>query len=409
MVCSHSPRATRRSTFSRLRLLAAAVALTVAAMLPHAALAADRDSVERGRAAARGILLLRDPRACGIALLRARCKSDAEQFLNGRGDADFQKVPKIGPHPASGLITFVTDGDREAFDFALQWFNNTQSTSVMWGADPRDAALYDAGIEDVFLPAAPRNGPVGVPPEILENLALVPVGDLANHVASIPSGTLPLDVAPIRAGAQGPNGVVRLPPGARAFAHDLVAALDTAVPPPPLATITYPDGAVGDARFGIVVATVMELIDSPDWLAQADAQRFVDDYLDRMRILAPDRADEIASLRPQLRGDRSYDHDAAGRANSALVGEIVKAQSARGKRIAVAMAATQMTYSASILRDQPSAGELAKVLAASDELDAIPGFQSARIAAGAVAPSDWAAHYRMGVRFVDLIMKGGSN
>ncbi len=58
-----------------------ALAAIIAAMAPHAAQADDRASVEGGRGAGRGLLILRDPKVCGIALLRDRCRADVEAFL----------------------------------------------------------------------------------------------------------------------------------------------------------------------------------------------------------------------------------------------------------------------------------------------------------------------------------------
>ena len=73
-------------------------------------------------------------------------------------------------------------------DFALEWFNIAVSTEQMWRDDARGAALFDAGVEDVLLPAA-RGA------KILESLAMGgPIGDLADHSARMPPGALPVDV-----------------------------------------------------------------------------------------------------------------------------------------------------------------------------------------------------------------------
>jgi hypothetical protein len=390
----------RRSISSSAPWCAALALVAAFAFVPRPASADDRAAVDRGRTAGRGILIMRDPRVCGIALLHARCVSDATVFLHGRKDADFTSVPKIGPRPATGLMAFVEDGDRDAFDFALSWYNNTQSNEAMWSADARDAALYDAGIEDVFLPAA-RGGP------LMERLGMAPVGDLANHAAQIPGGALPVDLAPIRAGARGPQGVMRLPPGGPQFAHDLVRALDAATPPLPFATLVY-DGPAGDAALGVAGATIAEFNDSPFWLAQADVQLFIDAYVARLAALAPQRAAEIADLRAKLRGDAAWAHDAAQAAETKVLTAIITASPARGRRIAFATAATQIPYNAAILRDPAAAAGLLRAVGTAAVLDDIPGFASARPEAANLAANDWRGQYRLGLRLVDLLSKGGT-
>jgi hypothetical protein len=227
----------------------------------------------------------------------------------------------------------------------------------------------------------------------LERLSWGPVFDLVKHAARIPSGTLPLQI----------------PAGTPKFAHDLVTALDTAVPPPPLATLAYTDDVAGDAALGLAAATVGELAESRVWLRQADAQRFVDAYVTRLGALAPDRAREIADMRAKLRGDASSDGAAAQTAHLRVLGAIVGAATPRGQRASIALAAAQLPYNASVRRDAALATALLNVLGTSGELDAVPGFASARAEAKALAPADWTAQYKLGLRLVDLLAKGGSN
>ncbi|HEY0383980.1 MAG TPA: hypothetical protein VGC72_17435 [Candidatus Elarobacter sp.] len=409
---------TPRSICSKLPPLAIAlIAAATVALLPQRASADDRDAIERGRTAGRGVLLMRDPRACGIALLHARCLVDVDAFLqrHGRADSDYKTVPHIGAHPATGLRAFVTDGDREAMDFALDWFNNVQSTEQMWKEDARAAALFDAGVEDVLLPAA-RGAP------ILETLAMGgPVGDLADRSARIPAGTFAVDIGPIRGGAtlDSKPGVVggiayqrhaRLPPGGRKFAYDLVAAVDAALPPPPFATPAYADGPAGDAALGIAAATVRELSDAPGfWLVQADVQRFIDDYVARLRVVAPERARDADDVRVKLRGAAGVDFAELQAAQTRLLGAVFGPPTDRATRAATAFAAAQIPYNAMIVRDAKTAAALLGAVASSDALDAIPGFASARAEAKALAPSDWAAQYKLGLRLVEILTKGGSN
>jgi hypothetical protein len=403
MACSRLPPVTPRSICSRLAALAVAlIAVALVAGMPRPALADDRDAVERGRTTGRGLLVLRDPRVCAIALMHARCASDIEAFLQKHGgtDADYAKLPNAGPRPATGLRAFVNDGDRTAFDPALGWYNTAQSTEQMWNEDARGAALYDAGIQDVLLPAAGQG--------LFERLSWGPAFDLVRHAARIPNGALPLDVGPIR-GEKLPDGGVRTSGDLPKFARDLVTAVDAAMPPPPLAHLTFGDDAAGDAALGVAAATVSELAESRAWLAQADAQRFIDAYEARLRALAPERDRDLALVRAKLRGDAGYNGADAQSAHLRVLGEIIGRATPRGQRASLALAAAQLCYSASAYHSAASSGALLNVLATSPELDAIPGFAVARAEAKTLAPSDWAAQYKLGLRLVDLLTKGGSH
>jgi hypothetical protein len=392
-------------SFSRIPIRFGVVALIASftvstlAIVPFPASAADRGAVERGRSAGRAILLLRSPAVCGIVVLRARCMADVDTFLGARGDADFKDVPKIGPHPATGLRAYVTNGDRDGFDRALYWINSTTSPEPMWKTDPSGAAAYDAGIGDVFFPAAVGN-------MAAEYLSIGPVIDITHHLALIPPGALPVDVAPLRtAGVSSKNA--QLPPGAIAFTKALVQALDVAVPGEPLATFSYPPGPAGDAMLGIAYSTVNELTDSAEWASQPDAQRFFDDYFARLRAIAPGRASEIFAVREKLRGGAGFRGGDAVTASSQLFNGVLQASPVRQRMLLGAFAA-QMPYNAAVFRDADNAGMFLRILGSLDALDSIPGLSKARAEANTIAPTDWLKQYALGVRLVDLIMKGGS-
>jgi len=334
--------------------------------------------------------------------MRARCMSDVDTFLGARGDADFKEVPKIGPHPATGLRAYVTNGDRDAFDRALYWINSTTSPEPMWKTDPSGAAAYDAGIEAVFFPAALGN-------MAFEYLSIGPVIDISNHLALVPPDALPLDVAPLRVRVReeaSPLGS-RLAPGTVPFAKSLVEAIDAAVPGAPLATFSYPAGPAGDATLGIAYSTVNELTDSAEWASQADAQRFFDDYTARLRAIAPAQAPEISVLRAKLRGGAAFRSGDAVTASSQVFIKLLTALPAR-QRLLLGSFAAQMPYNAAVFRDADNAGMFLRVLGSLDALDTVPGFSMARAEANAIAPTDWLKQYALGVRLVDLITKGGS-
>ncbi len=398
MVFSLWPPATMRSIFS------STAALVLAALLVPCAPAAGAapSPLDAGRSAGRGLLLFRDPRGCAIALLHDRCMADVEAFLAGKTDADFRNVPKVGPHPVAGLRAFVTAGDRSGFDTALGWINSRSSTPAMWAADPRGAALFDAGIEDVTLPAG-RGNPA------LETMASSSVFDLAQHVAQIPAGALPVDITPLRSPPKPSKapfaGATEIPTQTLPFAHALVAAIDAADPPPRLAPLGYGDGAAGFAALGVTGATVAELVDSPEWLAQVDAQAFVDDYTARLAYLVPDHASQVLVLRAALRADHAFSHDAALAESTSAMTAVMDNNLPHRTAIVLGLAAAQMTYNAAVYRDERMSVNVLHVLQTETALDGvIPGWKAER-AMRQITADDWAAQYRLGLRLVGLIVR----
>ena len=395
MASSPWPPVMRRSISSR--TFVAALALVAPLLAPQPARADDRASVEAGRAAGRAVLMLRDPRACAIALLRDRCIADVDAFLGGRGDADFGHVPKVGPHPASGLRAFVANGDREGFDFALSWINNRQATAAQWKTDARNAALYDAGVLDVFLAAAG-------PDEVRQMLGAVPAADLAMHAGEIPADALPSDLAPLRAlHMTRPNGLAVLP-----FARDLVRSLRRSVPGPPLAELPNVDKPAGDAMLGVAIATLSELLDAAQWATQNDVQSFAAGLADRLDAVMPSPGRvAVATFRTKVQTGASFDR--AG-ANDALASAVAVYGAAgprdRAQHVALGSAATQLAYNATIPRSVESSRNLLTVLVGSDALDAaIPGWKTARPDGASIGSSDWPAQHAHALRLVDLIQK----
>lgn len=380
----------RRAAFA----LAAAIALTLG---PYAALADTTADIEAGRSAGRGVLVLSDPRACGIALLHARCVADVDAFLHGRGDGDFARVPNVGAHPASGLRAFVATGDRNAFDTALAWINNTAALPAQWSADPGAAARYDAGVVDVMMASAGAN-------ETLQTLAAASAVDLWVHAAVLPPGTLPVDAAGLHTpGETRPNAIRMLP-----FVRDLVRALRTSAPPPPLAPVSVSSSPAGDAALGLDLATMSELLESPRWLFQNDAQTFATALAARFDDIVPSPGRPfVATFRTKVRPDTSADPPGAARALASALG-VVSAAGApeRAQRIALGSAAGQLAYNAALLRSPDAARSFLTVLANADLLDAaVPGWADARTTGKTIAADDWLAQHAFALRLVDLIEK----
>ncbi len=375
-----------------------AAVLVAFAAAPRAALADDRASIEAGRAAGRALLVLRDPAVCAIALLRARCRADVDAFLGTTTDADYKNIPKIGPHPASGLRAFVSEGDRDAFDRALVYINSRFSTPAMWSADARDAALYDAGVEDVLLPAAGENQAV----QLLSSGALL---DLTSHASRIPPDALGIE---IRALPQAQPGTASQVPAAMlGTGNDLVRAIDARLPPAPIADVRAGTGSASIAALGVASSTVAELIDSPSWLFEADSQRFVDAYADRMRAFAPGASVRIDTLRAATRPGAGFSHAGAITAYNALLGAALSPNSPSARAFVSGAFSAQIVYNAAVLRDSKVGAMMSGFLAGADVLDGVvPGWREAR--AGGTSSTDWKAQYRLGIQLVDLIEKAGT-
>lgn len=374
--------------------------LVLAALLcrPCVALADDRASVDAGRAAARGVLILRDPRFCGIALFRERCIADVDAYLHGRGDTDFGHVPHIGPHPATGLRAFVADGDRDGYDTALSWINNVQAVPQQWMANPRDAALYDAGVLDVFLAAAGPN-------ELTAMTMAAPAADLAVHASEIPNDALPVDVAPLRAlHMTRPNVVHMLP-----FARDLTVAVRRDFPVDPIFVLSRVDSPSADAQLGLASQSLGELMHSPFWLGQTDIQRLVSTVADRYDELLPGSPPASAGLRAHARVDASYDTAAALAAGQALSTRLGKQLTTlRFQRFVLGIAVGQIAYGAAITREPGAARTLLDSVTASPSLDdAIPGWSTARTAGTSIGTTDWPAQHAYAMHLEELIRGAG--
>ena len=387
--------------------LLAVCAVLVAAVAPQPARADDRAAIDEGRSAGRGVLMLREPSACGIAVLRERCIADAEAFLRGRGDGDFAFVPKIGPHPATGLRAFVTSGDLDALDAAMSWINNTEAQETRWKADARSAALYDAGVLTVFLPAA-KGDRYG------EMVASEPAIDLARHVASIPPGALPVDTAPLRAmsgEAANANPSLRRMPRLVPFAKTLVAAVAAAAPPTPIAVVPRTATPASDAALGVAFSTMGELIDAPAWEAQDDAQAFAKTLADRLDALVPEAGrGDVVAFRANARAGVMFEHDRALASLNTAGSTFMKyATHERVQRFSLAAIAAQLAYNAAILRSPEHSAMMLRMLAISAPLDApIPGWSAARGGAASIGASDWLAQRAYALRLVDLIQKANA-
>ena len=392
MVSSPSQPAMLRSSCSKCALAALALVTALAAVGARPASADDRASLERGRAAARGLLILTDPRICGIVLLRERCIADVEAFLHGRGDGDFAAVQGIGPHPATGLRAFVANGDRDALDPALRAIESLPADPGRWTADPRDAALFDTGIVDVTLPAAASQ-------DIVRQVgSALPVVDLAKHAAQIPSGTLPLDPAVLLTISKRED---ILP-----FARALVAEIDRSAAAPPLIPLAPAGAPAAEVEMGLASQAVGELAQSPSWIVQDDAQRFIAALTSRYAQLAPDSAGAGARLRMVTRPgalDREATIEALRSLDAALR---PKLEVRRYQRVIAGVALAQLAYTSAITHSETLARAMLDVLAATPVVDdAVPGWAAARTQGSAIRSTDWVGQHAYAVRLVDLVKK----
>ena len=334
--------------------------------------------------------MMDDPRVCGIVLLRERCIADVEAFLHGRGDGDFAATPGIGRHPATGLRAFVANGDRDALDPALRV--TIPIDPGRWAADPRDAALFDAGVVDVTLPAASANDVAG------QVDGALPVVDLAKHAAQIPAGTLPLDPAVLLKIAKRED---ILP-----YARALVGELDRRWPAPPLIRLSSADRPAADVELGLATQAAGELAQSPRWIVQNDAQRFIAALASRYEQLAPDSAAAGARLRAVTRPgalDREATIEALRSLDAALTAKIERR---RYQRVVAGIALAQLAYTSAITHSESLARGMLYVLASTPVIDdAVPGWAAARVQGSAIGPTDWVAQHAYAVRLVELVQK----
>jgi len=396
------PESRMNGTMMRMRCAGVALMIVLFAAGTRAAPADDRASIDAGRAIGRALLVLRDPRACAIALLRARCHADVEAFAGTASDADFAKIPNIGPRPLTGLRAFVDRGDRDGFDRALVYLNSRTADAAAWARDPRSAALFDAGVESVLYHAAGGN----MVQQLLGAGALM---DLENHAGAIPAGALGVAV-PNAASASASAPGVRASGDLTGTADRLVRAIDAAAPALPFASIPARDDAAGLAALGVAGSTVNELVDAPAWLFQPESQAFVDAFTARITAVAPTSADQIAAFRAATRPGTTFSHDVASRGYGVMLAPLPASMHGRFTPYVVGAFAAQMVYNAAILRDPGIARGMLAVVGSNAALDAaVPGWAAARAEASSISATAWSAQYALGVKLVDLIEKAGQS
>jgi hypothetical protein len=369
------------------------VAALVLLLSPLAAAASD-EAFERGQSAGRVLLTLRSPFGCAIAVLNNRCRSDVGNYFKDKTDADFKDIPKIGPHPLSGLLAFVDAGDPAGLDANLAFINTNVAPATEWARSPRDAALFDAGTETILWPAALGNG-------VDEYLAIGPILDLNNHRWRIPPGTLPaaFDALPP---SKSEGLKTRIPSNVRGVTKTFVAELDRDHPPADLLTF-FPQGGVReDAIDGIAFSTLAELIDNPAWLAQADAQLFAMSLMNDLTPAAGRLQLDNDACRKAVTIDGTFDHDGALKACVTSTTAYLRSLPDNRKRaFYLGTAAAQTAYNAAVLRSVTSAAEYLHIVATFDDLDAsIPAFGASRLEARGMASDDWKAQFGLSLRLV---------
>ncbi|HZO94411.1 MAG TPA: hypothetical protein VFB22_11690 [Candidatus Baltobacteraceae bacterium] len=422
MGCWGGRRATPRSSCSDLRrrlvarTLSAALLAWAMTVSPHAVTAqADHDAaaVERGRSAGRVLVLLRNPFGCAIIVLRARCIADVDAFFAGRSDGDFANVPNVGKHPVSGLRAFVSEGDRGGYDPALAYLDTRVADATLWHDDPRSAALYDAGIEDVLLPSVPRGDP-SAEPGVTQMLQLGPFADLVRHAGAIPTGAIGVSADDLSRFASNTARDSWTLVGSRdalsamvSAAHRVTQSVDTAHPAPPLVPLPDRDGSLGDALLGVETAVADDLSHSGPWLGQSDAQAFLDRYFDRLERLDPSLRPLCSAARDDLRYDAHYSAASAREGMHDLVAALQT--SPRAARMEMGWQAEELGFAAVIVRDGELSATMLRSVSRNDALDdAVPGFREARLSAVAVSPTDWGAQYRLSVHLVDLLLRAAN-
>jgi hypothetical protein len=247
----------------------------------------------------------------------------------------------------------------------------------------------------------------------MQYLSLGALLDLVDHASLVPAGALPIAL-PTPAPSSGPlpvPGAQKMMPDVLGFTARLDTAIDGMYPPPSLFGGAFAHRPLTDAQLGVASITILELIDSPDWLAQTDSQEFVHAFISAAQTQLPGvPAAPLATLQSATRVDEHFDHDKANAAHGAAIAALfVTLPADRKRRILLGQFASQLSYNAAVYRDPAAGATFRRIIGSFSDLDgSITGFASARAQATMISATDWPAQYRLGNQLVALILNSGA-
>jgi hypothetical protein len=189
-------------------------------------------------------------------------------------------------------------------------------------------------------------------------------------------------------------------------ARTLVAGIDRSAAAAPMIQLAPAGAPAADVELGLASQAVGELAQSPHWIVQDDAQRFIVLLTSRYEQLAPDSAAAGARLRAATR-PASLDRDATLEAlramDAALEGKLGRA---RSQRFVAGVALAQLAYASAITHSESIARGMLYALSATPVIDdVVPGWAAARVQGAAIRSTDWMAQHAYAVHLAELIQK----
>jgi hypothetical protein len=180
----------------------------------------------------------------------------------------------------------------------------------------------------------------------------------------------------------------------QAYDAELIAGFGRSFPTREFPTVTWTEGALGDARLGVAVTTLQEMLDDPLLLMQSDSQLFVDDVFRHLADYVDDARYKtgLAKIREQLRPSKHLDQRALVKAgNTELLHYIGSSiPQARLRAMVLGSLSAQVAFNAIVYKDSDIDAQFRNQLVGMDMLDrAVPGLREKRLALGSARGGDW--------------------
>ena len=379
------------STSSRRALRVALAACALCCLLPKTAAAqtivptqAERDAYETGRASARTVLVFQYPQICAIVLERPRCSRDLDLFL--------ARFPRFPASDAAQLRAAFSSGDFSRLDPHYREVKSAFVAETERVRDPHAAWLIEAGIASVEIPAALD--------QVTRTLAAPNAISLARNASAAGSFRALVPQAAIDEVAGGkPNADGTVPLGMPldqigSYEASLLKGLEGVFPPQAYPHIAFGPSPRGEAQLGVAIASLAEISEVPRFLAQPDAQGFVDaTFAHLIETLPGGDATRAQALRadfgvgPQI--DRLFQPN----------GPIVKLATLQRdldrttlRALLVGQLSAQTAFNAAVYRDVKLSDQFRGEVESFDEVDAaVPGLANLRKTLRRPAATDWPA------------------
>jgi hypothetical protein len=356
---------------------------------------AERDAYETGRASARTVLVFQYPQICAIVLERPRCAHDLDLFL--------ARFPRFPANDAAQLRAAFSSGDFSRLDAHYREVKSAFVAETERVRDPHAAWLIEAGIASVEIPAAldQRSRTLAAPNAIslARNAsaagsfrALVPAAaiDAVAHARANLDGTVPLGLPLDQIGS---------------YESTILAGLERVFPPQAHPHIVFGASPRGDAQLGVAIASLAELSEVPRFLAQPDAQGFVDATFAHLIETLPGDGTRLQALRadfgvgPEI--DRLFRPDGPIVKLAALQRDLDRATL---HAVLVGQLSAQTAFNAATYRDVKLSEQFRGEVESFDEVDAAaPGLATLRKALRRPAATDWPALNAAATAIVDRL------